>query len=190
MSNEKYQRQTQELYALIGEFVVKFEMLCQHMRLAILMNCSDSSIDSKRSLHALMAEMAASQLLNSFKAVMFEQPNQTEFGRKLFSTLCNQIKILIEQRNEIVHGTHYIGWGNQDTEDWSSVDRVRMKITKDGLDFRSQVINEESMRPLIEDCDSFAQHVLGLASLLLPFPNPPSFEKNYTILDKKVVKIS
>jgi len=184
--NEKREQQMQIQYALIGEFVVAFELLCNMMRAMIGIRCSVNAAN-QANISALTIELTAFPPLKAYQAVMVTHPKQDAFSKSLFDKLYNQIRDLIEKRNTIVHGTTYIGWGNESTTDWSNGHTVRSTLSKQGVSTSVQATNEAAIQPLIQECRTLYDLVLGLSGTL--FSQHMDFAKNYKIENGRVVRI-
>jgi hypothetical protein len=136
---EKYEAQTEELYAGLGAFVAAFELLVFAMR-QTLVTALSRNFQSQQLIGPAFAELTASPLTSTFQATTARlidfcdlNDSEKEMGRKVLISVCNQIRAMTEERNSIVHGTWFIGWASEEQEDFSHADGFKAKNTKAGM---------------------------------------------------------
>ena len=100
---EKYKTQTEELYAAIGRFVVKFEHVCQAMYGAILWALQSNGLRTQRLADTILAGHTAEPLLKIFGSLLVEIRNDDEQDRKIVRNFLKRVQELIEKRNNIIH---------------------------------------------------------------------------------------
>jgi hypothetical protein len=130
---ENIKIQTDDIYRSIGHFAVEFEHFCESLRQAISTCLPTNGLLHQKLIRVLLADQTAYPLLikyRAFIAINFEnKPEEINFLKPLFATALN----LIEERNKIIHGTWYVGWGSEDQINFDLVSGVKDKITKNGI---------------------------------------------------------
>jgi len=96
-----------EQLALIGEFVVSFELICSMIRQNIiyLNNGSSSKDEKKRSIDILLEDLTAYPLNKKVLALFHHHFEGNEELQKLAKQVKNKFEKMIEVRNTIIHGT-------------------------------------------------------------------------------------
>ena len=69
---EQYEEQTEEIYAAIGRFTVKFEHVCHAMHSGIFMMLSFAGLRNQSIGQAVLADLTAERLRKMFAAVLAE----------------------------------------------------------------------------------------------------------------------
>lgn len=155
---ETYEKQTAQLYAGLGEFVAQFEQMIFAMRYVLPM-----AFGGGRDLTALIApayaELTADPLRRVFGATMaiaIDQsqlpPEEKAVGYKVLKGIVKRVQTLTEKRNEIVHGTWFIGWASSDQTDFSKASGFKPKNTKDGVSHKNISRTRADFDDLIIDC--------------------------------------
>ncbi len=149
---EKYQIQTRELYALLGEFLVNFQLFCFAMRngIQVMANTGGSTIG--HALESLTAELTAYPMLRAFHSIAMGKPNITNEEKAVLSKIYDRAEKLIEDRNKFIHGTWFIGGRNDNMEDFSTAEGFKQRLGKQGVVNYPLTISSESFQPLIYEC--------------------------------------
>src|SRR5688572_14581111 len=111
---EKYEAQTQALYAAIGRFAVKFEHVCHAMHWCITTLLRAHGLNHQGLENALLSGLTAEPTLTIFRSAINEARRETmsDADKKILKNICSRIKDLIETRNDIVHRTWFVGWAS------------------------------------------------------------------------------
>jgi hypothetical protein len=104
-----YEESNRQWYEAIGEFVVKFEHMCQAARSVILadLNADNTQLSTAKAL-SLMAGFGAYQLGESIR-MLLSRTGRIEPADE--ATLKDYVEIC-KRRNTIVHSAWFIGWGS------------------------------------------------------------------------------
>lgn len=137
-----YISQTNELYQALGGFVSNFELLVQNLRTALVFLMSGNN-GRQDFIQSALAELSADPMLRVFKATFAIAINecggdekQLARGRDVLKDVCRRTQDMIAIRNEIVHGTWFIGWAGVGDEDFSVASGGKTKNTRDGVEHR------------------------------------------------------
>jgi DNA-binding ferritin-like protein len=189
----KYEAQTEELYAGLGAFVAAFEQVIHTMRQALVMALSHDG-QSQQLIRPAYAELTASPLTSTFQATVARMiefseltDSEKEAGRKILTNVCNQIRTMTEARNEIVHGTWFIGWASESQEDFSLATGFKEKITKQGAAQTDIGRTRADFDHLVDRCQELrdlVNRIHGVLFLNRPFSTNFIWTDRFASLDK------
>lgn len=109
---EIWKQQTEEIYRGIGEFVVKFEVVCFSMSLCVQAMLERSGLKNQQISQVLLAGLTAEPLRTLFGALAAETNWLSEEERDKLKSILSGFQRLTEKRNDIVHGTWLLDFGN------------------------------------------------------------------------------
>jgi hypothetical protein len=158
---KKYEEQTDELYAAIGRFTVKFEHVCHAMSSGILTMLELAGLRNQRIGQAVLAGLTAEPLKTMFRAVLTEycKDQLDDAEQKIIADVMKRVGGLIESRNNIIHRTWFVGWASESQEDFSTVAGIKTINTARGIEFRSLNWNEAEFDQLSEEADELTKLV-------------------------------
>jgi hypothetical protein len=159
--NNKYQRQTGELYEGLGRFVEGFELLVDAMRTELLFTWNREGLIQTQGLYrTALAELTAYPIKGVFVATMAELAELTitdsaehQHVDKVLKYINLHYGEMVEVRNEIVHGTWRIGWASEKDLDFSVADGVKPTNTKSGVAHRDISRSKEDFYQLVDECN-------------------------------------
>jgi hypothetical protein len=154
--------QSKDLYALLGEFVAKFQIICMELHAGILFM---AGLRNESVMRAALADMTAQPLLNTYRSIASDVYKLKESQSEILLNVVNRVQALITKRNEILHGTWFIGWADTHETDFSSAGGLKARHTKDGVRQKLLGISSAEFEPLIRECDLVAEIVNRLASM-------------------------
>ncbi|ANI31693.1 hypothetical protein PL78_17965 [Yersinia entomophaga] len=175
--------QTQEQYALVGEFTAKFELVCFAMRTGIVALSGRHGLQNQQITHALTAELTAYPLSKAFHSVLMVSAELNEEQKNILAKINNRVTNLIERRNEIIHGTWFIGWSSPEDNDFSTGTGFKPTNSKKGTGIKHLEVSTEVFRPLITECElvnELVSHAWGGVMI------GAAFEKRFVIEDKTI----
>ena len=140
-------------YALIGEFVVKFEWINLHFRMGMQFMIEGIEKKGRSKVMALLADDSALSLLNSYRSVVLTSDHITPFGEKVINRFHSQVTRLIERRNEIIHGMLAVGWPSGSIEPTDQILGFKLKNRKEGTTAKQISISQAEFRALIQECE-------------------------------------
>ena len=143
---EVYRQQVDHIHRSIGHFMVAFSGIVQAMEFSIVMAMGGQV---QRATRALLSEYTVGPLAKAWRSVLIEAYG-SEVGtgsnyRKelapddevMLSALSREVGTIDEIRNDLAHGTWLVGWGNDETVDWSEAGFSRVKNAGTGVDFEA-----------------------------------------------------
>lgn len=154
----KYELQTNELYAGLGEFVATFELIVQSMRTSLIFLYNRGDVHHQVIIQTALADKTAESMRSTFVSAFATFINQSEYEQeeketslRILNNLSDQIQNLSKTRNEIVHGTWFIGWASQDDTDFSVASGYKPINKKSGIEHRSISRTKEDFDNLIDE---------------------------------------
>ena len=54
-------------------------------------------------------------------------------AQAIFTQMASDVQVLVQKRNHFLHGTWFIGWASPEDQDFSKIQLVKYKTTKDGF---------------------------------------------------------
>jgi len=133
---KKYEEQTEQRYAAIGRFAVKFEHVCHSMHNAIIFALHSHGLTNQRLANAVLEGLTA-PLRRIFGAVIAEIKADKLVGdeKKILTNVLKRIAELTESRNDVIHRMWFVGWAAETDEDFSRVGGWKFKNTSKALNF-------------------------------------------------------
>ena len=139
---EKYEAQTREQFESLGRFVQAFEQMVSAIRTGIearLQQESQNMVYFTRMIFHHRA-LTAWPLWELFRGVVFTDanelrpvtPSDADEFHNVLSKIAKEIEALISARNDILHGTPFIGWTSADQEDFSEMMIVKWGVSAKG----------------------------------------------------------
>ncbi len=121
--------QMNEIYQALGQFLVEFSRMVSAMESDLYFAVGGN----QHLFWSVTAELTADPLARAWRSIMAQSTDLTEDDRKVLSGICGEITDLITLRNDWSHGTWYVGYGNESTDDWSRAALQRFKNSSKGL---------------------------------------------------------
>lgn len=193
---EKFNSQTDGLYAGLGRFVVSFEELLAAMRMMINLHVAQVPapfhMRQQRVAHIFTADLTADPLARTFRSILllalesYKDQEQLPAVEKLLSNLFSRIDSINKKRNTFLHGTWHINYASEDQQDFSLAKGFKATNTAKGLRLDQLEHNAESFSAAAEECGVLRDLVLGFSTSLI---TGVDLLKNYGFKDKKMVKL-
>lgn len=184
-----HRSQTEALYAGLGKFVAAFEMIVFNMRQRLMFMLTKTGLDQQL-VSPAFAELTAGPLLSVFRATVSTAISKSAVyaddekvaGQAILDNIYNRILTMTQRRNEIVHGTWFIGWASADQNDFGEADGFKPKNTKSGVKITNISRTRADFDLLVDQCNQLSDLVgrLGLIDMGL------SFTENFTWIEGKV----
>lgn len=160
--------QEHDLHAAIGEFAVSFTLVCMAMEDCIIRAMEHAGLKEANLTRSLLVGYTARPLLESFKTVVTEMRKNDGDDMRILANVSKRMQNLIEERNDLMHGTWFIGWSLAltDEEDFSKAIGQRYKRTKDGLKMVAKVGTVEQFNKMSKEADHLTMIGLAMAGCL------------------------
>ncbi len=151
---EQWKKDTAELYCAIGEFVVKFEHVCHAIQTAIVFLLARAGLRNQSVTQILLAGATADPLRTLFESLVSQIQTLNDNERKIMKNALNRFQKLTAKRNDIVHSTWFIDWGNESSTDFSETTGIKYHKNKDGAVVKSFRRKADDFRELTEEAES------------------------------------
>jgi hypothetical protein len=185
----KRREQSEAPYAAIGRFVVKFEWVCQQMTGCIIFSLGSDGLRTQNLAWALLADLNAKPLFQSFRAVVAELRKNDASDMLILDNVSKRVDRLIEQRNDVIHRTWFIGAASEQDEDFSKVDSWKFKKTGTGAKYKPRKGSVDEFNTLSNEADELAEIIFRISACLginKPFSKSFQVEEDGTVrLPKK-----
>ena len=130
--SEQSKKDANELYRGIGEFVVEFEHVCSNVQGFIIVLLQHAGLRDQAISHILLAGITADPLRTLLESLIRETRTLKDVEEKILTDGVKRFQELTQARNDIVHGTWFIGYGNKETIDFSKASGVKLHKNKSG----------------------------------------------------------
>lgn len=156
---------TAQKYAAIGKFVVEFEMIVHMLRMGIAAAFQVAGTKPPRLTFALVGNrsVTAGPLLEMFVSTLGHLHRGAEV-RSVLKWLQKEIKLLIEDRNDIVHGTWFINVADLPAK--PELTGFKHRANPDGVNTRTLPKSIEEFEILHRRCGNASRVVLALSVCL------------------------
>lgn len=159
ITREQYLEQTKQVYALMGEFVVEFEQVCLSLKTGITILTNLHGLKNQQLINAVLAEYTAYPLLKVFISVFLEEKENVNDMPERLKEINSRMTKLTEIRNDYVHGTLFVGFGNEQTQTYETANGFKLKNTKKGVVVNNLTINDETFMEHVTECRSLKKYI-------------------------------
>jgi hypothetical protein len=160
--NEKFDRQTEEQYSALGRCVVHFELLVNAMRVGIVTILEQNGLRNQQLTNILLANITAAPLKQVLQAIVGQVVRLNSTERGICDRIFERVEALTKRRNEIVHGTWFIGWVGVEDVDFSVARGHKLTRGKTGASVKSLDCSASDLRRFAAECDATTQLVFRL----------------------------
>jgi hypothetical protein len=180
-SKDKVYEQEHDLHAAIGKFVVSFEHVCRAMQECVVGALVKDGLETESLARAPLVGLTARPLFKSFKAVVTELRKDDPEDMRILENVLKRIERLIETRNDVIHQTWLIGWGNP--KESSVAKGWKFKLTKRGVESIRREATVEEFKNLSEQAAELSDIVMIVGFCLVtgsPFSKLLKMEEDGT----------
>jgi hypothetical protein len=156
---------TAQKYAAIGKFVVEFEMIVHMLRVGIAAVFQIAGTTPPKLTYALVGNrsVTAGPMLEMYVSAIGLMHKDTEV-RSALKWLQKEINLLIQERNDIVHGTWFIDITDLPAK--PEMKGFKHRSNTDGVDTRALPKSVSEFGALCQRCRNAYQAVLALTVCL------------------------
>jgi hypothetical protein len=183
---ERWKQDTGALYRVIGEFVVTFEHACHAIQVCVIFLLGNAGLTNQRATQIILAGVTADPLRTLFESLVGELVELNDAERKIIKNAVSRFQKLTESRNDIIHTTWFVGWGNEDTTDFSEASGHKYHKNKSGAVFKSFHRKVDDFAELISEAQALANIFLRLNGCLT---GGRSVEKNFVVSKEGKVSV-
>lgn len=174
--------QEHDLYAAIGEFAVVFEQVFSAMEICVKFTLRKDGLKTDSLAQALLAGLTADPLLQRFRAIVTELRKNDPEDMRILKNISKRAEDLIEERNDVIHRTWFIGWGYP--RDFSKAKSLKFKRTKHGVELEPREDTAERFESLSRQAKELSDIVMIVGLSLAtdsPFSKLLKIEQDGTV---------
>jgi len=183
----KYAQQTEQIYAAIGRFAVKFEHVCHAMHSGVMNLLQQDGLRDQRLANAVLEGLTAEPLRRTFAATVAHVRGDQLVGdeKRILANILNRVTRLTEARNDLIHRTWFVGWAAPTAEDFSTVSGWKFRNTTKGVEFRPLKYTAAEFDSLSAQADELADLVNRVNACLIL---GSSFGANFVVAPDGMVR--
>ncbi len=175
---EIWKKDTDEFYRAVGEFVVKFELVCSAIQGCITFILHMAGLQQQNITQVLLAGATAEPLRTLLESLVAETQKLNKNEQKILKNALNRFQTLTSQRNDMIHSTWYVGYGNENTTDFSEASGIKYHKNKDGVATKLLTKKADDFHCLSKEAESLASIFSRLNGC---FMLGSSIEKNFVV---------
>jgi hypothetical protein len=161
---ERYEAQTRAQFEALGRFVQAFEHMVFALRNGLEARLQQESRNMVYFTRMLLhhSSLTAGPLWEMFRAVVYTDvselrpttPPDAELFHRALTRIGDEVGQLVKARNNILHGTPFIGWANPEQDDFSSIDILKWGVSAKGWKVANTPKSAEDILRLVERCQA------------------------------------
>jgi hypothetical protein len=143
--DKKYSRQTGEQFEALGRFVQEFEQLVDAVRTTSMHLLSSNSPKQQQLVNVVLFHKSLTaqplfEIMRGLYAVFIKEfpervsADDLEVINAVMRYCATEFSKLAQVRNDLLHGTWFIGWANEKQEDFSELQVHKFRVTKEGYE--------------------------------------------------------
>ena len=178
--------QVRALYEAIGRFVVEFEQAGHAMQVCIMFILWKAGLHDQRLSQIVLAGITAEPLRALFESLVGQQITLNELEQRMIKNATTRFQDLTSARNNVIHATWYIGWGDGLTDDFSTAAGSKHHKNKDGAAPKSFSLKVEDFAALTTEARALKEIFQRLNFCFL---GQASIEKNFVLLENGALSV-
>jgi hypothetical protein len=174
--DEKRKRQTDATHAALGRYIEAFEQIVMWLRvgcsqLTCLTTRAPLNVKQQLLMNVVFNHrcMTADNLASIYRALVGQIINDKDMTRfdgaeiktieKVLTQFHNDFQEAVNKRNDYIHGTWFIGYGNAASEDWSNIGYLRGKATKEGVKYIEGPKTADDIDAMTKECQRLSNYI-------------------------------
>lgn len=153
---KKLKEQSDELYRSYGEFSVKFEHVCHAIHTAMVFMLQMDGLKNQQVAQVLLAGHTADPLRSLFSALVAETQRLDQTDKKILDSVLKRFQALTERRNDIIHGTWFIGWASATDTDFSVASGHKHHRSNKGASSKTFSYSPADFQALAKEAEALA----------------------------------
>lgn len=178
--------QTGELYRAYGEFAVKFEHVCHAVHTAMVFMLHMEGLKNQQVAHGLLAGLTADPLRSIFAMLVAETQQLDNQEKHIVNSVLKRFQKLTERRNDVLHGTWFIGWGHPSDTDFSVASGIKHHRSNKGASSKSFKFSTVEFQVLTREAEALAAIFQRLHGC---FVGGYSISRNFIINDNGIISV-
>lgn len=164
--NALHKEETDDIYRSIGEFSVKFEQIVHSMTNGITVSLAKDGLKNQKLSNIILAELTAYPIKSIFASIIAETVDLSDKEKRIVNIILKRIQRLIDERNNIVHRTWFVGWASSVATKFDEVSGVKLMRGKTGGGSKVVSLKSEDFDNLSAECDSVNELVSRLCAVV------------------------
>ena len=111
---------------------------------------------------------------------------QRDITLEILKQLDRDYKELVRRRNQLLHGTWYIGWASSQDSDFSDITVTKFKWKATGESTPPPLKDADELKSLCEECDRVGNEIRSIWALFL-MSDGPHIAEGFTKVDGRWV---
>jgi len=145
-----------EIYSAIGEFAVAFESITHEEMRCILWLLTNLGLKDQNVIQILLVGHSAESMRVLLQSLISQVRPKNPEEEEIISDVLDRHQKLISERNDILHGHWYIGWGNEETTDWRTARGFKLGKNKSGPTLKTLEYEIEGFKQLTAEAKTLA----------------------------------
>ncbi len=175
-----------ELHGAIGEFAVAFESVTHQEWRCILWLLESAGLKDKQIVQILVADYTAELMRVMLQSLIGHIRPENPAEKAIVKNLLVRHQKLISRRNDVLHGTWFIGYGNEETTDWSTAVGFKLGKDKKGAKHKTFEYKVEDFEEMIKEAKDLT---VALDRLTGCFTTGRDVENNFEVDDDGQVSV-
>ena len=155
-NKETLKSQSDDLYRAYGRFAVQFEHICHATHNAITFLLHKEGLRNQQVANIFLAGMTADPLRTLFVSLVGEVKSLNKAEQQIFDNVINRFQKLTEKRNDIIHGTWFIGWANEQDTEFSNAAGFKHHRNKDGATVKAFDFSAADFDKLTDEAETLS----------------------------------
>jgi hypothetical protein len=164
---QKYEAHVGEIYRAIGRYCVSFEHLSHTMQTGIILLFQKGGLNNQKLVHIVLAELTSYPLKSILQAMIGELADLSIEEKRICDKIFSKTGKLIEQRNDIIHSTWFVGWANEQDTDFSDAGGYKLSRGKSGAGIKSFEYTAQDFDRFASECEAVAELIGRLWNCVL-----------------------
>ena len=161
---KKLKEQSEDQYRSIGKFAVKFEHVCEAIHSTMLFMLHNEGIKNQKVIQVLLANHTAEPLRVLFESLISVTQSLSQEESKIINSVLKRFQELTSKRNDIIHGTWYIGWAATTDTDFSTAIGLKHHRNKAGTTMKRFEFSTCDFDVLTQEAEALAAIIQRLGS--------------------------
>ena len=191
---QKFDRQTKESFEHLGRFVQGFEFMVSSIRNGIL-NLTSKGTHHQRLMLIILSHgsLTAGPLVDIYRSLLAEIVNDPQYKiddetrlltLDILSETDHEYRSLVTSRNDLLHGTWFIGWASGADNDFSGLSVSKFKASTKGFAVAPTPKNIGELNVLIKRCKQLRDNMISL-DMCFTIPEHHSVKSVFAKVEKK-----
>src|SRR6266568_6817759 len=152
-----------------GRFCVSFEQVCFYMENGIRLILEQEGLTNGRIQEVLLAGYTAEPLLRVFQSLAGEMLSKNTASLRICSKLFNQVKNLIETRNDFIHSRWFLYSAKILVPDNSGVlaQAVKLYANKEGSDTKELIVGQTKFEEEMRLCEEVKSNLVLITRCIM-----------------------